>query len=380
MPNHGRVRLLINCSNLHVGGAVAVATSFIAHLAKIEDPEAEIGLLLSTPVHANLVAFGTDLARFASCRVEDHVGAQAFWRGLDRHFEGQDVVFTVFGPAYFLRKRTRHVFGFAQPLVIYPGNPSEREMPWGRRLHQRFKARLHEVFFARADALIVELEHVKAGLARRPLLRGLPTHVVYSTVDSVYRDGSRWLPITLPAGTGARLRLGIISRNYPHKNLKSLPALKQCLRDGFGLDADIFVTFTDEEWQACPEAFRRSIHNAGPLKLAQCPCFYDQMDGVVFPSLLECFSAVPIEAMLMKRPLFASDLPFIRDCCHGHASYFDPMDARSMAAAVHAWFAGDPETRSRRLDEAFAFVQGYPGPQERAQSYLRIALDVAARH
>lgn len=378
MHRKRRIRLLINCSNLHVGGAVAVATSFVAHLARIEHDDAEISLLLSTPVHVNLVALGTDLSAFAACVVADYIGPQAIWRGLDRHFVGQDVVFTVFGPAYFLRKRTRHVFGFAQPLVIYPGNPSELQMPLLHRLRQRTKARLHEVFFSRADELIVELEHVKREVLRRPLLRHMPTHIVYSTVDSVYRERDRWLAMELPPAAAESLRLGVISRNYPHKNLKCLPQLKTCLLDEFAIRAEFFVTFTHDEWNACPEDFRRSIHNAGPLKLAQCPSFYAQMDGVVFPSLLECFSAVPIEAMLMEKPLFASDLPFIRDCCQEHANYFDPMDVRSMAAAVSAYFDLDTVSQARWLDDAFAFVHGYPGPQQRAESYLRIALNAAA--
>ncbi len=373
MLRAARPRFLINGSNLHVGGAVAVATSVIEHLSRMPAFNADISLLVSSSVHANLLAMKTDLSRFVRCDVADFFGIEAMWHGLDRHFIGQDLVFTLFGPAYFLRKRTLHIFGFAQPIIIYPGSPVEKRMPFADWLRQRAKSLLQEVFFARAAELVVELEHVQVGLAKRWLLRHLPTHVVYSAVDSVYAERSRWLPVDL-AGKGRALKLGIISRNYLHKNLACLPDLQALLAARHGLQVDFFVTFPEQEWAACSEHFRQQVVNVGPLKLAQCPSFYTGMDGVFFPSMLECFSAVPIEAMMMKRPLFASELPFIRDCCHEHAHYFDPLNVESMAAAVAAYFRLDEATRSAGLDRAHAFVQGYPGPQQRAESYLAIVL------
>ena len=41
----------------------------------------------------------------------------------------------------------------------------------------------------------------------------------------------------------------------------------------------------------------------------------------------------------MRKPLFASDLPFIHDCCHAHAHYFDPLDVDSMADVIAAALA-----------------------------------------
>ena len=372
-----RHRFLINCSNLHVGGAVAVATSVIEHLSRMPSFGADISLLVSSSIHANLLAMKTDLSRFARCEVADFFGVEAMWHGLDNHFIGQDLVFTLFGPAYFLRKRTLHIFGFAQPIIIYPGSPVEKRMPFGDWLRQRSKSLLQEVFFARADELVVELEHVQVGLAKRWLLRHIPSHVVYSAVDSVYGARERWLPISI-AGKGHGLKLGIISRNYLHKNLACLPEVKALLASHHGVDVDFFVTFPEEEWATCSDRFRHEIVNVGPLKLAQCPSFYAGMDGVFFPSMLECFSAVPIEAMMMKRPLFASDLPFIRDCCHEHAHYFDPLNVESMALAVSSYFKLDAATRNDGLARAHEFVRGYPGPQERAESYLAIVLKALA--
>lgn len=378
MAPHKNPRLLINCSNLHVGGGVAVATSFVDCLSKAPRPEIEISLLLSSSVHANLVSSKVDLSKFKNCRIADYRGARSIWQGMDGQFKGHDLVFTIFGPVYSLRMRTRHIFGFAQALIIYPGNPIERRMSLWARLKQRLKYKLQELFFARADQLIVELEHVKVGLARKFLFQGKPIHVVYNAVDAVFREPGRQLAVEIPATPGA-IRLGIVSRNYPHKNLACLPALKERLRNEHNLEIELFVTFNDQEWQACSDPFRNSINNVGALMLSQCPAFYAAMDGIIFPSLLECFSAVPIEAMTMKRPLFASNLPFIRDCCHEHASYFNPLDLASMARSIADYFVKvDRPSRELMLERAYAFVQRYPSPEDRARSYVDIALGAVA--
>lgn len=366
-------RLLINCSNLHVGGAVAVASSFINSLSRGPETGFDVSLLLSSAVAANLESMATDLGKFARCDVVDYHGFSSLWKGLSARFVGQDIIFTVFGPAYAIAKGKRHICGFAQPAIVYPSNPIEQAMGHLDRIIFRVKYKVHELFFARADALVVELEHVKAALEHRRLFRKMPIYIVYNAADAVFRDSTRWRPVNVPEA-GRAIRLGVVSRNYVHKNLSCLPALKQALKDRHGLAVEFFVTFTEAEWQSCSENFRSTIHNVGALVLPQCPSFYAAMDGVVFPSLLECFSAVPLEAMTMRKPLFASDRPFIRDCCHDHANYFDPLDITSMAISIATYFKnGCPDAQREALDRAREFVQRYPSPDDRARRYLAIA-------
>lgn len=374
-----RPRLLINCTNLHVGGAVAVATSFVNILSRQPDPRLEISLLLSSSVHANLMSLGADLSGFAHCEVVDYYGWRSLWQGLGQRFAAFDVIFTVFGPAYAIANGRRHVCGFAQPLIVYPRNPVEQRMKPGARVLQRLKYIVQEIFFARADELVVELEHVKVALTRKSLFRDMPIHIVYNAVDAVFKEPARWAPLNFPPASPA-LRLGVVSRNYVHKNLACLPSLQRQLQQVHGLAVAFFVTFTDAEWQACDEDFRRVICNMGALVLPQCPSFYSAMDGIIFPSLLECFSAVPLEAMTIRKPLFASDLPFIRDCCHEHAQYFDPLDVASMARCIAGYYQGQSEAqRQDQVRRAEAFVQRYPSSAERARSYLDIALAASQR-
>ena len=372
MTNRQRQHVLINGSNLHVGGGVAVATSYIKSLSLKKTLEFDISLLVSTKIMKNLKDLDTDFSVFKSVKSIDYVGIKALWSGLAKELSDYDLVFTVFGPAYTMRKPVKHIVGFAQPSIIYPDSRAFLKIPVHLRKVQRLKFKMQEFFFAKADALVVELEHVKLGLQKIPAFRDKKIYVVNSAVDSVFSEPDRWRAIDKPMVSEGRIKLGLISRNYAHKNLDLLPYIKRSLKHNHGIEADIFVTFVPEEWEACSEFFKENINNVGPLTLAQCPTFYDSLDGVIFPSLLECFSAVPIESMLIGKPLFASDLPFIRDCCKTYANYFKPEDAES-AAAVIADYYGRPLTEQESfVSDAQRFVSSYPSAEDRAESYLTL--------
>ena len=364
-------RVLINCANLHSGGGVAVATSFIDILSQLQFHAYEIHLLLSTSVHRNLRQMNTNYDVFSSCSVVDFFGVSALWKGLGKRLSQFDLVFTVFGPAYVLFPKAKHIVGFAQPNIIYPDSIVYRKSSLLSRLITRLKYKIQEFFFTRADIIIVELEHVKVGLSKISVFRDLPIYIVYSSVHSIYQSPKSWAPLDL-AVNSPNLRLGIISRNYPHKNLRILSDVKKRLLEKHNRIVDFYVTFQPDEWVSCDDVFRNHIINVGGLTLSQCPTFYNAMDGVIFPSLLECFSAVPIEAMMMQKPLFASRLPFIRDVCDGNCSYFDPLDASDIARTIHEFFDQPDLLQRDSTDAAYEFVQKYPSPVARAKSYMSI--------
>jgi hypothetical protein len=321
-------QVLVNCSNLHVGGGVAVASSFIDCLSSLECSGIDIHLLLSSEVSRNLTELGTNVERFSSCIVKDYFGMSALWKGLNLYFRDKHLVFTVFGPAYYSFSSSYHLVGFAQPNIIYPDNPISANIKFFDRIMFRIKYKLQRFFFSRADSIVVELEHVKTGLESIVEFVDIPIFVVYSSVHSIYLERQKWMALKVPQ-RGAKIKLGIISRNYPHKNLNILTEVKKCLLTKFNLSVDFYVTFQCDEWESCDEAFRREIVNVGGLTMSQCPTFYDAMDGVIFPSLLECFSAVPIETMMVGKPLFASSLSFIQDVCLEYCNYFDPLDSNA---------------------------------------------------
>lgn len=363
-------QILINASNLHVGGGVQVATSIIGELTQISPLPERLVVWASEEVDSNLRSVGYDLTAFHAYEVVNSYGLRLLVSPLHRRLQQFDAVFTIFGPLYVWRLAGKNIIGFAQAWIVYPNNEIEFTLGLFRRWKTRLKFKLQTYFFKRADNLVVELEHVRTGLINLGIGNQAAIHVVRNSLSSLYSTPSVWQNIKVPSNR-CGIKLGFVGRNYAHKNTAIFPELTQLLRCNHNIIATIYVTFTDKEWAACSDAFRQAVVNVGPLLVTQCPSFYKQMDGVIFPSLLECFSATPLEAMAMRKPLFVSDRPFNRDVCHQHAYYFDPLSPASAAEAI-AKVMLTREHSPEALRAAREHAMNFSNPRQRAEQCLTL--------
>lgn len=365
-------KVVLNAAGLHAGGGVQVATSFIDELTKIGLGDLSVSVLASTEVHRNLVDLGSDTSVFFDYRVLDVFGVGAFFSGISRCFRGADVVFTIFGPTYCINPARVKISGFAQACIIYPDNDVYPRLDFRQRVLLRLKFALQKTMFRYADIHVVELEHVKTRLVSMRLAQPADIYVVHNTLPNIFFNPQQWRPLKaiLPNRLGVR-RIGFLTRDYPHKNLGILPAVKRELLLSHGFDIDFLVTLNEVEWSARDDEFRSSMINIGSLGMAEVPAFYQAVDAVVFPSLLECFSVTPLESMAMGKALFASDRPFVRDVCQDFAFYFDPLDAKSIAASIAGYF-GNQNSYIDHLVAAVAYSRNFSTARIRAQSYLEI--------
>ena len=373
------LRLLINASNLRVGGVVQVGISAIDEISRLGPEGMEISVLACEGVDRNLSQIGCDTGAFARYRVRSVPGLSPFDPVLDKEIARADAVFTIFGPLYARRRPKVSVMGFAQPWIIYPKNDIYRGLSPIAKAKSRLKYGVQAAILRRnADHAIVEAGHVKEGLVARGLFSEGQVSVVSNCVSDIFRQPELWRPVALPVALRERKgwRIGFLGRDYPHKNLSILPDVARVLRERHGIVADFLVTLTEAEWQARSPEFRSAVTNVGPLDLAQCPSFYAGLDAAIFPSLLECFSVMPLEAMAMGLRVFASDRPFVRDICGPFARYFDPHAPEAAAACIADGLATPPSEEEREMIRA----QGFAGmsPRERAESYLEIIRRVAA--
>lgn len=351
---HERAIIAVNATNLHVGGGVQVAVSFLSELAQLQDMPSRMAVYVSTEVDAGLKSIGSNTSCFALYQVFDVHGIGFSGYILNNRLGVYKIVFTVFGPLYCIRKKFISVVGFAQPWIIYPINECCSSMSWSERLLSRLKYAVQSWFFRNSDIIFVELDHVKEGLVRQLGVDRKSINVIHNTISTIYNNPATWAPLCVPH-VKCDLRVGFLGRNYRHKNTAIFLGVARLLQSIFNIKAKFYVTFTQHEWLACSQEFRDVCVNVGPLAVNQCPTFYNMVDCIIFPSLLECFSATPLESMAMGRILFASDRPFNRDICGDHAIYFDPLSADSAARAI-----------------ADVFLNGYP-----EQSFLEAARDYA---
>lgn len=365
-------KILINASNLHVGGGIQVAASFIFEFSKMleEFSNFDIYIYASTEVNKNLVLQGVNVKILNSYTVLDVNGLEALIPSVSRKFKGFDLIFTLFGPFYSLITAPVHIVGFAQAWIIYPNNDCYSMLSFVKRIKTKLIYWTKSHFFKLANELVVELDHVKHGVITQLGVSPDKVHVVHNCISSIYFYESKWQSLVINKFAGF-IRLGYLGRNYIHKNTALFPMIVTELEQIHGIKSRFYVTFTEQEWAACTPEFRSVCINVGPLTVAQCPSFYQAIDGVVFPSLLECFSATPLEAMVMEKPLFASDRAFNRDICGPYAHYFDPLSATSAAQSIAKIFnltAPNPDALRAARQHALQFSNS----RKRAEKYLAL--------
>lgn len=364
-------KVLINAANLHHGGGLQVAISFIYELTNSYTIDLSyIHVVASDEVDYGLRKIRADCSRFGKYNVVNTYGLQALKSHLNRRIKNYDVIFTVFGPNYLRVKANREIVGFAQMWTLSPKNPVSSNLSLFKRILLRNKLMLQWLFFLRADHFIVELEHVKKGLIN---VKKIPEHkvsVVYNTVSSIYNHPESWKSIKLTKGK-EDISLGIITKDYPHKNLRILPEVAQIMKSKYDLQVHFYVTLDENEYLNKDNSFKNHVSTIGVLLPHQCPSFYKQIDGVIFPSLLECFSVTPLEATVMERPLFASDYDFIRDICLDNITYINPLDAEDIAYEIATYFQSTADKKPQLL-RAKEHALNFSNAKDRANKYIQI--------
>lgn len=364
-------KILLNTSNLHNGGGVQVAVSFLYELSLFSDLHLScFDIVASSAVDQALIKLNVRLNGFGSYDVLNTYGIQALHSKLNKRIKNYDLVFTVFGPNYLRVKANKDIVGFAQLWILNFDNPISKKLSFINRNKLRVKFYLQWLFFLRSDHYIVELEHVKKTLQSLKKVSNKKISIVYNTVSSLYKDESKWSAIAIEKGN-EDVSLGIVTRDYPHKNLGILPKVAEVLRLNYNFKVHFYTTLNDEEWSTKNSFFKKYVSTVGSLSPDQCPSFYQQVDGIIFPSLLECFSATPLEAMVMEKPLFASDRGFVRDVCQEHAIYINPLDANDIASKIAGHFQSDRINRVE-LQQAKAHALNFSSAKSRAEKYLQI--------
>lgn len=362
---------LINASNLHNGGGVQVAISFIYELSKLNSLNLYfIHVVVSAEIADGLSRLNVNTTIFGNYEVIDTFGLKAFFSKLNNKIKKFDVVFTVFGPNYLRVKAKHEIVGFGQLWILKFKNPVSDNMSFLNRNILRAKFYIQWLFFLRSNHYIVELEHVRDELITSKGVDKNNISVVYNTVSSLYIDEKKWKSVLIEKDK-EKISLGIITRDYLHKNINILPTVAEILTSKHNVEVHFYATLNDLEWATKDKFFRKYVSTVGSLSPDQCPSFYEQMDGVVFPSLLECFSATPLEAMVMSKPLFASDRSFVRDVCGSHAMYFDPLDANDIALSIATYFKKDIK-HSNQLQQARNHALHFSTAIGRAEKYLEI--------
>lgn len=363
-------KILINATNLNEGGGVQVATSFLKDLVSMElDKNVQFSAYVSVAVDRNLDPIFFDKNFFIDYRI---VKPKKISFLNSYKLNEYDVVFTVFGPMFLPLYRKKHISGFAQPWVIYPVGEVLMKFTFLKRLINLFKYFLASCIFRQADVLVVESNHIKKLLIEKGYANQI--EVVENAISSVFFSEDQWRSLRSDVIDFKKINIGILSGSYPHKNLEFVIDLAAQLEISYPKTFHFIFTVTNNKFEELTQKTKQlSVVNLGVITLQECPSFYQQIDGVLLPSLLECFSITPYEAMLMKKVVFLSDRDFFTRPCLSHAIYFDPLLVESAVKALAQWYFDKGESiKHEHLDAAHKFIASKNQSIAKAKLYVKL--------
>ena len=172
----------------------------------------------------------------------------------------------------------------------------------------------------------------------------------------------------LNEAAGDRPRLLYVSRGYSHKNHGFIGAVAREFERA-GEEPPAFVlTLTPEEFASLDPDTRRVSVNVGPVPVHDLPALYRSVDACFFPSLLEIFSATPLEALRSAVPLVAVDREYVTSIV-GTRGFFYAQEDAAMAAARIREALSSSTTPTAEWQE---WATSLDGSAQRAAAYARI--------
>lgn len=358
--------LLINASNLYVGGGVQVAVSVLEELTNSKRQF----IAAVSPLVARQLSEET----LINCRIIDKTPSNIFnfesRRALDKIVVENNIrkVFTIFGPSYWNPKGVKHAVGFALPWLIYDTRRVFSKLTFAEKAKKILLMWLQPCFYKKnADLIFVETDDAKNKLIERYQFPQSHVITVSNTINAILQDSTLYdnsIISSLPAKEDGDVYLLTISHDYPHKNLSIIPKLLDRLPDNYK-----FIVTLSSSMENIAVQHRHRIINIGPVTVNQCPALYHYCDALFLPTLLECFSASYVEAMYFKKTIFTSDLSFAHTVCHDSAFYFDPYSVNDISDKI---ISGMENVRERAIkqEKADQLFSQLPTARERTLMYM----------
>ena len=138
--------------------------------------------------------------------------------------------------------------------------------------------------------------------------------------------------------------IGFLSAYYRHKNFKIIPKVITACLD-LGIKIKFVATLPDNDFKNVfkDDVNKENIINIRPIPHNLLMTFYDQIDCVFFPSLLESYSSVYNEARVTKLPLVVPDLEFVSEIVGNYGLYYNVENHHEAARQIYyALIGGRP--------------------------------------
>lgn len=365
------MKLIINTSNIVIGGGIQVSLSFIEELKKISNNEYHIFLSKEISLQLDLDSFPNN---FKFYKIEQSPSALIKGRKIRRvlsELEADiqpDLVFTVFGPAYW-KPESIHISGFADGWCYTPHTIAYNRLSFLRKIRVRALIKFKNYLINKSDILIVETQTAKLNIVDNLKISSDRIFVVGNTYHSIFSQYKKQYSLE-DVNANAPFKLLSLSSFYPHKNLEIINSVIAELKIKSTKSFKFYLTIKEEQFE---ENFVESdyLENLGPLRISECPKVYDQMNALFLPTLLETFTANYPEAMKMGRPILTSKLDFAEELCGDAALYFNPMSPADIADKI-ILLSNNISLQMDLVMKGKEKLKTYNNSYDRANQYLEV--------
>jgi len=370
------MNIIINASNLRVGGAIQVALSVFNEL--YAHTEHHFHLFLS-PAFDDLIdeiTLKQDNISFYRVNFPSRFSLSGRVKQLDELEAAiyADCVFSIFGPNYW-KPTSPHMIGFAQGYYIYNDLPFFKTLDIIKNIKLTLLKSYHRFLLKNhAQRYVVESYDVRMRLSQYLDVGTENIHVAANTYSGYFYAGR----VKNLVNTEEPFKLLTIAYPYPHKNLLIFKEVSDILNAN-NLNYVFHITVPEDYYKKNFSGYERSIFNLGVVKNKDCPKLYEKCDAMILPSLVECFSASYPEAMVMRRPILTSDYSFARSVCGDAALYFDALNPKDIAEKVQL-LSSDNDVYHSVVSAGVERLNDFLSPKERCKCYVDFLVDMVRQN
>lgn len=365
------MRIIINTTNLKIGGALQVAISFIYEAIYFTENEYHVFLSPSMSKEIDTEKFSKNF-KFYNFNNPSRFILFDKTISLLNEMESKikpDCVFSIFGPTYW-KPKSKHIMGFANGLYLYGDLPYMKNMQFIEKFKFNLKKYYHKILLKNnADLYVVQTEDMKNRFAEFIDKSKEKIEVVSGKYHTIFENKIEDLKL-LPEKKEDEFWFVTISAYYPHKKLEMIKDLIMILRQK-KLKIKFVLTLPNNIIQTIFKNSQDYIINLGPVKLEECPYIYSQCDALFLPTLVESFTASYPEAMKMKKPILTSNYSFATSVCKDAALYFNPYDINDVIEQIIKVYS-DKELYKVMVNKGLSIVEELPSTKQRAEEYLEL--------
>lgn len=326
------MKLVIDASNIKVGGGLQVALSVINYLLENNSRFQCISYVITPQVYKQIRRKDL-LSKYiiVETSVFTLIPFSKTSKNITNFIAAADVVFTVFGPNFW-GEHKNHLMGFANAWLVSPSTNAYKRLPVLLRLKAKIKNKvLAKILYKPNRYYITETIDIQRKFCDFFSCEPKMIKVIPNTLPYMYSDKPFLLKkIKFNEKIAEKFKFITIASNYPHKNLQVMETVGDILTEK-GLDFIFMVTIPEQEYSKLSTKFRKYTHNLGVIPVSSCPDYYFSADAMFLPTILECFTVSYLEAFACGTPVVTSNLEFATEICKSAAIYFDPYQPEDIA-------------------------------------------------